>query len=103
MPKRTKVSLVVFAIVGIALYFMYPRQTFDPVADASKAINQQIWDELGRASTVECAPPETESVGSTFLCHADVDDGTKLHFDVTIVEGPAVSTALDVSPAAVSG
>lgn len=103
MPKRTKASLVVFAIVGVALYFMYPRQGFDPVAGASKAINQQVWDELGRASTVECTPPESDAVGSTFLCHADVDDGTKLRFDVTIVEGPAVSTALDVSPPAVSG
>jgi hypothetical protein len=32
-----------------------------------------------------------------------VSGGTTLRFDVTIVEGPAVTTALDVSPSAVSG
>lgn len=103
MPKRTVVTLVVFAIVGVALYFMYPRDSFDPAADASKAINQQIWDELGRDSTIECVQPDDNAVGSSFVCRADVSGGTTLHFDVTIVEGPAVTTALDVSPSAVSG
>lgn len=96
MPKRTKVSLVVFAVLGAALYFMYPRNSFDPAADAAKAIHQQIWDELGRDSTVDCVRPETDEVGATFTCHADVADGTTLNFDATIVEGPAVATALDV-------
>jgi hypothetical protein len=103
MPKRTVVTLVVFAIVGVALYFMYPRDSFDPAADASKAISQQIWDELGRDSTIECVQPDDDAVGSSFVCRADVSGGTTLHFDVTIVEGPAVTTALDVSPSAVSG
>jgi hypothetical protein len=96
MPKRTKVSLVVFAVLGAALYFMYPRHSFDPAADAAKAIHQQIWDELGRDSTVDCVQPDTDEVGATFTCRADVADGTKLNFAVTIVEGPAVAPALDV-------
>ena len=96
MPKRTVVTLVVFAIVGVALYFMYPRDSFDPAADASKAINQQIWDELGRDSIVDCSQPKSDEVGETFTCRAEVSDGTRLNFDVTIVDGPAVATALDV-------
>lgn len=96
MPKRTMVTLVVFAIVGAAMFYLYPHSSFDAVTDASKKINQQIWDELGRASDVECAAPESESVGAAFRCRATVDDGTTLNFDVTIVDGPAVVTDLDV-------
>jgi len=96
MPKRTVVSLVVFAIVGAALFFMYPHSSFDPVTDASKKINQQIWDELGRDSDIECTAPETSAVGAAFRCRAVVAGGTTLNFDVTIVDGPAVATALDI-------
>ncbi len=96
MPKRTIVTLVVFAIVGAALFFLYPRSSFDPATDASNKINQQIWDELGRDSEVDCTAPETSVVGAAFRCRAMVDDGTTLDFDVTIVDGPAVVTDLDI-------
>ena len=96
MPKRTVVTLIVFAIVSVALFFMYPRDSFEPVARASDKINQQIWDELGRDSDVECTPPTSDEIGSTFTCQAVVEDGTTLNFDVTITDGPNVETALDV-------
>lgn len=96
MPRRTVVTLVVFAIVGVAAYLLYPRDRFDAVADAVAAIEQQVVDELGRFSTVTCEPPENDDVGARFRCRADVDDGTTLDFDVQVVDGPAVVTDLDI-------
>lgn len=90
------ITLVVFAIVGAAMFYLYPHNSFAPAADATTKIHQQIWDELGRDSTVKCTEPDSEAVGTAFRCRATVADGTVLNFDVTIVDGPAVTTELDV-------
>jgi hypothetical protein len=95
MPKKTVFTLIVLGLCAWALYVLYPRDRFDPVADARFVIQEQIWNELGRGSQVTCEPPETNETGQTFTCQATVSGGTSFTFDVSIVEGPAVTTALD--------
>lgn len=96
MPKKTAITLVVFGLLAWAMYTIYPREQFDPVADARFAIQDQIWNELGRGSEVDCDDPPEATVGTMFVCRAAVSGGTTFTFEVSIVEGPAVTTALDI-------
>ncbi len=67
---------------------------YDPVADAEKAITDQISVELGLTSTVTCEAPPDIVVGTSFGCTATVSDGTKLTFTATIAAGNTVTTAM---------
>lgn len=95
MPKKTVFTLIVLGLCAWALYVLYPRDQFDPVGEARFVIQEQIWNELGRGSQVSCDPPESTEVGQSFACRATVSGGTTFAFDVAIVEGPAVTAALD--------
>lgn len=95
MPKKTVITLIVLGLCAWALYTLYPREQFDPVGEARFVIQEQIWNELGRGSQVTCEPPETNEIGQTFSCRAAVSGGTGFAFEVSIVEGPAVTATLD--------
>lgn len=96
MPKKTAITLVVFGFLAWAMYTIYPREQFDPVAEARFVIQDQIWNELGRGSEVACDDPADDAIGTSFVCRAAVSGGTTFTFDVAIVDGPTVTATLDI-------
>ena len=97
MPKKTVFTLIVLGFCAWGVFVLYPRQQFDPIAEARFVIQDQIWNELGRGSEVACEEPEASTVGQTFVCRAAVSGGTKFAFDVEIVEGPTVTAVMDTT------
>lgn len=96
MPRKTIITLLVFALLAWGLYTVYPRERFDAVGEARFAIQERIWNELGRGSEVSCDEPPGTETGATFVCRAAVSGGTAFTFDVSIVDGPAVAVTLDL-------